>query len=144
VDFGGARLVADSQRRLITNEHRLAAPRAPLARVRKSGRLTVGAVVPALGLGAARFIAAGPRLLTLTEQRAPYVRQIARAVRPGGRPIVATFGPEGPQKCSGLDVVRYGAERLHGEFGSAPLADVREGGHEPASAIERRHGGDAV
>jgi hypothetical protein len=36
----------------------------------------------------------------------------------GGHAIVATFGPEGPQKCSGLNVVRYDAESLHGEFGS--------------------------
>lgn len=31
--------------------------------------------------------------------------------------IVSTFGPEGPTKCSGLDVVRYDAESLHNEFG---------------------------
>ena len=31
--------------------------------------------------------------------------------------IVSTFGPEGPTKCSGLDVVRYDAESLHAEFG---------------------------
>jgi hypothetical protein len=31
--------------------------------------------------------------------------------------IVSTFGPEGPTKCSGLDVVRYDAESLHKEFG---------------------------
>ncbi|MEJ6788083.1 class I SAM-dependent methyltransferase [Brevundimonas sp. BR2-1] len=55
--------------------------------------------------------------LTTAEDRAAYVRQVASAVRPGGHVIVATFGPEGPQKCSGLDVVRYDAEHLHGEFG---------------------------
>ena len=32
--------------------------------------------------------------------------------------IVGTFGAEGPLKCSGLDVVRYDAESLHGEFAS--------------------------
>ena len=26
---------------------------------------------------------------------------------PGGFVIVATFGPEGPEMCSGLEVVRY-------------------------------------
>jgi hypothetical protein len=31
--------------------------------------------------------------------------------------IVSTFGPEGPTKCSGLDVIRYDAESLHREFG---------------------------
>ncbi|EKU80628.1 class I SAM-dependent methyltransferase [Massilia timonae] len=51
--------------------------------------------------------------------RAAYVRQVARAMRPGGSVIVATFGPEGPTKCSGLDIVRYDAEGLHDEFGPA-------------------------
>jgi hypothetical protein len=31
--------------------------------------------------------------------------------------IVSTFGPEGPSRCSGLDVVRYNAESLDHEFG---------------------------
>jgi len=56
--------------------------------------------------------------LTKSEERAAYVRQVAHAVKPGGHVIVATFGPEGPTKCSGLDVVRYGADALHHEFGS--------------------------
>ena len=55
--------------------------------------------------------------LTNAEDRAAYVRQVARAVKLGGHVIVATFGPEGPEKCSGLDVVRYDAGSLHGEFG---------------------------
>lgn len=55
--------------------------------------------------------------LTSADDRAAYVRQVARAVRRGGHVIVATFGPEGPETCSGLDVVRYDAEHLHGEFG---------------------------
>ena len=50
--------------------------------------------------------------------RAAYVRQVARAVKPGGHVIVATFGPEGPAQCSGLEVMRYGPEALHNEFGS--------------------------
>ena len=32
-------------------------------------------------------------------------------------PITA-FGAEGPNKCSGLDVVRYDAHSLHAEFGT--------------------------
>lgn len=57
--------------------------------------------------------------LTDLAQRAAYVRQVTRAIRPGGHVIVATFGPEGPQKCSGLDVARYDAEALHDEFGAS-------------------------
>ena len=55
--------------------------------------------------------------LTTPEGRVAYVRQVANAVKPGGHVIVSTFGPEGPMKCSGLDVVRYDAETLHSEFG---------------------------
>ena len=55
--------------------------------------------------------------LTAERDRVAYVRQVAQAVRRGGHVIVSTFGPEGPMKCSGLDVVRYDAESLHQEFG---------------------------
>ena len=55
--------------------------------------------------------------LTGSEERLAYVRQVAHAVRPGGHVIVSTFGPEGPTKCSGLDVARYDAEALHEQFG---------------------------
>jgi 2-polyprenyl-3-methyl-5-hydroxy-6-metoxy-1,4-benzoquinol methylase len=56
--------------------------------------------------------------LTAPGLRAAYVRQVARSVKAGGHVIVATFGPQGPEQCSGLDVVRYDADSLHGEFGS--------------------------
>ena len=56
--------------------------------------------------------------LTSASDRVAYVRQVARAVKRGGHVIVATFGPEGPMKCSGLEVVRYDAAALHGEFGA--------------------------
>jgi 2-polyprenyl-3-methyl-5-hydroxy-6-metoxy-1,4-benzoquinol methylase len=55
--------------------------------------------------------------LTTPAQRLAYVRQVASSVKRGGHVIVGTFGPEGPTKCSGLDVMRYDAESLHGEFG---------------------------
>jgi len=55
--------------------------------------------------------------LTTSERRLAYVRQVTRAVKPGGHVIISTFGPEGPTKCSGLEVMRYDAESLHGEFG---------------------------
>ena len=55
--------------------------------------------------------------LTDAADRAAYVERVRRSVRPGGYVIVGTFGPEGPSKCSGLDVERYDAESLHDEFG---------------------------
>lgn len=55
--------------------------------------------------------------LTEENQREQYVEQVMRSVKHGGYVIVSTFGPEGPLKCSGLDVVRYDAAHLHGQFG---------------------------
>ena len=57
--------------------------------------------------------------LTTAEERAAYVRQVLRAVKPGGHVIVATFGANGPLQCSGLPVMRYEADGLHAEFGEA-------------------------
>ena len=31
---------------------------------------------------------------------------------------MATFGPRGPETCSGLEVMPYNADEFHGEFGS--------------------------
>lgn len=56
--------------------------------------------------------------LTSAGDRRAYVEHVARAVKPGGRVIVATFAADGPTKCSGLDVCRYSPETLHAEFGA--------------------------
>jgi 2-polyprenyl-3-methyl-5-hydroxy-6-metoxy-1,4-benzoquinol methylase len=55
--------------------------------------------------------------LTLPAQRAAYVRQVLDAVKHGGHVIIATFGLDGPEKCSGLEIVRYDAGSLQAEFG---------------------------
>ncbi|MFM7025657.1 MAG: hypothetical protein ACKOWC_06320 [Limnohabitans sp.] len=49
--------------------------------------------------------------------RQKYVDLVKRSVKPGGHVVMATFGPQGPLKCSGLDVVRYDDAQLHGQFG---------------------------
>lgn len=51
------------------------------------------------------------------EARLRYVELVRRAVKPGGHVLVATFGPEGPERCSGLEVVRFTEEGIHAEFG---------------------------
>ena len=56
--------------------------------------------------------------LTTPEQRLLTYGRLLAASKPGGHVIVSTFGPEGPTKCSGLEVMRYDAESLHGEFGA--------------------------
>jgi SAM-dependent methyltransferase len=59
--------------------------------------------------------------LTAAEDRARYVAQVRRAVRPDGVVIVATFAEDGPTRCSGLEVARYAPAQLQAEFG-APFA----------------------
>jgi SAM-dependent methyltransferase len=55
--------------------------------------------------------------LTDAASRAAYVERVKTSVKRGGFVVMATFGPEGPVQCSGLDVVRYDATALHSEFG---------------------------
>lgn len=51
------------------------------------------------------------------QQRIDYVRQVEHAMRQGGHLVMATFGPQGPMKCSGLEVCRYDADSLAELFG---------------------------
>ena len=76
--------------------------------------------------------------LTDRHDRARYVAQTGHAVRPGGHVIVASFGPEGPTRCSGLDVARYSPEGVHAEFGSGfrLLDSFREDHHTPAGDVQ--------
>jgi trans-aconitate methyltransferase len=41
-----------------------------------------------------------------------YVIRLKKAVRPGSHVIIATFAPDGPERCSGLPIVRYAPEAL--------------------------------
>jgi SAM-dependent methyltransferase len=56
--------------------------------------------------------------LTDEADRARYVAQLRRALRPHGYAIVATFAEDGPTRCSGLDIVRYSPNALQSEFGN--------------------------
>jgi SAM-dependent methyltransferase len=55
--------------------------------------------------------------LTDPAARRAYVELVRRSVKPGGYVLMATFGPNGPLQCSGLDVVRYDGQSLRHEFG---------------------------
>jgi trans-aconitate methyltransferase len=50
--------------------------------------------------------------LTGENDRAAYAVRLDRALKPGGHAIIATFAPDGPERCSGLPVMRYDAESL--------------------------------
>ena len=47
-----------------------------------------------------------------TADRDAYLEALRRALRPGGHVVLATFGPDGPTRCSGLPVRRYDAGEL--------------------------------
>jgi 2-polyprenyl-3-methyl-5-hydroxy-6-metoxy-1,4-benzoquinol methylase len=77
--------------------------------------------------------------LTEPKDRAAYAERVARAVRPGGHVIIGTFAPDGPERCSGLPIVRHDAaslgEILGGEF---KLMESRRHGHQtPMGATQR-------
>ena len=57
--------------------------------------------------------------LTEAEQRSAYVRALEAGTAPGSVVIIATFAPDGPERCSGLPVRRYDASALVTELGSA-------------------------
>jgi hypothetical protein len=52
------------------------------------------------------------------EDRARYVETLHRALQAHGHVILATFGPQGPQRCSELPVVRYDSTTLAAELGT--------------------------
>lgn len=56
--------------------------------------------------------------LTTAEERHRYRAHVLQTVKPGGAVIIATFAPDGPERCSGLPVERYSADRLAAELGS--------------------------
>jgi ubiquinone/menaquinone biosynthesis C-methylase UbiE len=68
--------------------------------------------------------------LTSVADQDAYLSSLRQAVRVGGHAIIATFGPGGPEKCSGLLVQRYDAEALSRRLGA---------GFTRLRALERRH-----
>lgn len=56
--------------------------------------------------------------LTEPEQQAAYVNQLRQALRPGGHVLLATFAPDGPERCSNLPVRRYDAPALAALLGN--------------------------
>ncbi len=55
--------------------------------------------------------------LTEPGQRAAYIRALEQGLAAGGLAIFATFAPDGPEKCSGLVVERYDADKLAATLG---------------------------
>jgi SAM-dependent methyltransferase len=77
--------------------------------------------------------------LTDTEDRARYVTTLRKALQPNGTVIIATFAPDGPPKCSGLDVVRYDEHSIVAALGAGfQLHEVRRETHVTPGKAEQR------
>ena len=64
--------------------------------------------------------------LTEDRDRAAYIARLERALKVGGYAIIATFALDGPERCSGLPVVRYDPASLGQTLGRAfQLVDTR-------------------
>src|SRR3990167_4026613 len=76
--------------------------------------------------------------LLAPDDQARYVAQVRRAVKEGGTVIIATFGLQGPPRCSGLDVVRYSPQTLERAFGGVLrlVSSTTEQHRTPAGRIQ--------
>jgi SAM-dependent methyltransferase len=69
--------------------------------------------------------------LTAPEDRAAYAQRVLQAVRPGGHVIIGTFALDGPERCSGLPVVRHDADSIGTVLGpSFALIETRRDDHQ--------------
>lgn len=76
--------------------------------------------------------------LTREEEARAYARQAAAAVASGGIAVVGGFAPDGPMRCSGLDVARRSAEDIARLLAPSfrPLDTRREMHRTPGGALQ--------
>jgi hypothetical protein len=68
--------------------------------------------------------------LTDAADRTAYVRALERGVAKGGHAIIGTFALDGPEKCSGLSIVRYDAAAIAKTVGASfALVDAERHEH---------------
>lgn len=77
--------------------------------------------------------------LTAADERAAYAERVRQAVRPGGHVVIATFALDGPERCSGLPVMRHDAASIGTVLGPAfELVESRRHDHRtPGGAVQR-------
>jgi len=77
--------------------------------------------------------------LTDTASQDAYIRALNAATETGAIAIVSGFAPDGPEKCSGLPVVRYDAQSLSKRIGAGfeLFAEQREEHHTPGGAVQK-------
>lgn len=81
--------------------------------------------------------------LVAESDRAAYLSRLARALKPKGHAIIATFAPDGPEQCSGLPVRRYDAKTLGQTLGPGfRLVSARRQKH-VSREVQRNHSSSA-
>jgi SAM-dependent methyltransferase len=77
--------------------------------------------------------------LTEPDDRTAYVACLKKALAPGGYAIIGAFATDGPERCSGLPVVRYDADSLGATLGEGfVLQHTRRHEHRtPGGVIQR-------
>ncbi len=75
--------------------------------------------------------------LTDPADRLAYIARLKAALRQDGHAIIATFAPDGPEKCSGLPVQRYDSASLQDTLGDGfELLELTPGGPRYALGID--------
>jgi SAM-dependent methyltransferase len=77
--------------------------------------------------------------LTAPEAAQAYVRSATRALASGGHAVIGCFAADGPEKCSGLPVVRRDPDDIAALFGAAfTLVDSRREVHSTPARVQQR------
>jgi SAM-dependent methyltransferase len=77
--------------------------------------------------------------LTEPADQSAYAERVRGAVKAGGHVIIGTFAPDGPERCSGLPIVRHDAASLSAVLGpDFNVIDTRRHDHvTPWGAVQR-------
>jgi SAM-dependent methyltransferase len=77
--------------------------------------------------------------LTSAEDQAAYRQVLEKALRSGGTAIIATFAPDGPEKCSGLPVARHDGSSIAAVLGSgfSLQRELRHEHHTPWGSVQK-------
>ena len=69
--------------------------------------------------------------LTGRDDQSAYIQNLKRALKSGGYLVIGTFALDGPEKCSGLPVMRHSSQTLQNVLGSEfELIDSRTHDHQ--------------
>ncbi|MEJ1402408.1 MAG: class I SAM-dependent methyltransferase [Candidatus Sedimenticola sp. (ex Thyasira tokunagai)] len=76
--------------------------------------------------------------LTTTQDRKAYLKHLQRYLVIGGHLIMAAFSPEGPTKCSGLDIVQYDGNTIQQILGNSyKLLESTSELHQTPSGVQQ-------